>query len=184
MDGSRSWWQLVSDRVFGPYLRANLNSSIGNRFQTVAAAIVVFGLTGSNTLVGVVAAVQFGSTLLLGPWAGSLANRFDRRRIVLFAGSIAAAGACALALRVLAVGIESLPGMWPILAATAAFDLRDGLGAPALDALVPSLVGRQDLDKAIALFSTSFRVARAVGPALAGLAIAAAGVAIAFSRMP
>lgn len=176
----RSTLQLVRDRTLGTYLLGNFTSNTGNWFQNLAASIVVFRLTGSSTLVGVVAALQFGASLVLSPYAGSLADRFDRRRLLLSAQLLGATAAAALAVTVAATGVDGLPGIWPILLATAVIGIAYAVSVPTLLSYVPALVPPRDLDTAIALNSVSFTVARAIGPALAGIVVAAAGAAWAF----
>jgi MFS family permease len=170
----------MTDRRYGPYLAGNFVSNLGNWFQNVAAGIVVFQVTGSNTLVGMVSVLQFLATLLLAPVSGSIADRVDRRRMLMLAQGISAAGAVGLAVWVGLQGVDDLPGVWPVLAATAVIGLGYAVGLSAMNALIPSLVEPRDLDGAIALNSASFTVARAVGPAVAGLVVAAAGAAFAF----
>jgi MFS family permease len=167
--------------VFGPYLVGNFVSSTGNWFQNVAAAYVVFTLTGSSTLVGVVGLFQFGATLLIAPVAGAAADRVDRRRLMVLAQVVSFAGAAALAALVLAVGVDGLPGAWPVFAATGVIGLGYAVTIPATQAIVPALVRRADLPQAIALGSVSFNLARAVGPALAGVLLATAGAGTAFT---
>ncbi len=93
MSEPRSVVQLVTDRRFGSYLAGNFVSNVGNWFQNVAAGIVVFQLTGSNTLVGLVSVLQFLATLILSPWSGALADRHDRKRLLMLSQAISAAGA-------------------------------------------------------------------------------------------
>lgn len=180
MTEPRTSLQLFSDRRFGPYLGGNFVSNIGNWFQNVAAGIVVFQITGSNTLVGMVSVLQFAATLALAPWSGALADRLDRRKMLMLAQVVSASGAMALAIWVGMVGVEGLPGVWPVLAASGVIGLGFAIGISAMNALVPALVDRSDLDEAIALNSATFTVARAIGPALAGLVIAGFGAAVAF----
>lgn len=180
MAESNTSLRLLGDRRFGPYLAANFTSNLGNWFQNLAAGIVVFQLTGSNTLVGMVSVLQFLATLVLSPWSGSLADRFDRRRLLMIAQVISAAGAVGLAIWVGLEGVEGLPGIWPVLAAGGIIGLGYALGISAMNALIPALVEEPDLEDAIALNSASFTVARAIGPAVAGLLVAAAGAAWAF----
>lgn len=180
MVDSRTTWQVVTDRRFGSYLAGNFVSNVGNWFQNVAAGIVVFQITGSNTLVGVVSVLQFLGTLLLSPWSGALADRQDRKRLLMSAQVISATGALGLAIWVGLEGVEGLPGVWPVLAAAGVIGLGYAIGIAAMNALIPALVEPPDLDEAIALNSASFTVARAVGPAIAGLFIASFGAAFAF----
>jgi MFS family permease len=180
MGASRSTTQLLADRRFGPYLAGNFISNIGNWFQNVAAGIVVFQVTGSNTLVGLVSVLQFLATLLLAPWSGSLADRRDRRKLLMLAQAISASGAVGLAIWVGLEGVEGLPGVWPVMTAAAIIGLGFAIGISAMNALIPSLVDPPDLDEAIALNSATFTVARALGPALAGVVVATLGAAWAF----
>ena len=172
--------RVLRDRRFGPYLGANFTSNIGNWFQNVAAGIVVFQLTGSNTLVGTVSVLQFLATLVLSPYSGSLADRLNRRKLLILAQMVSASGAIGLAIWVGIAGVEGLPGVWPVLAATAVIGLGYAIGISAMNALIPALVEPKDLEPAIAMNSASFTLARAIGPALAGLVVAAAGAAWAF----
>ncbi len=180
MIGSNNSLRLFADRRFGPYLAANFTSNLGNWFQNLAAGIVVFQLTGSNTLVGLVSVLQFLATLILSPWSGSLADRFDRRRLLLGAQVISAAGAVGIAIWVGLAGVDGLPGVWPLLAASGVIGLGYAIGISSMNALIPALVEEPDLEGAIALNSASFTLARAIGPAVAGLVVAAAGAAWAF----
>lgn len=180
MSQARTSFELFVDRRFGPYLGGNFVSNVGNWFQNVAAGIVVFQITGSNTLVGMVSVLQFMATLALAPWSGALADRLDRRKMLMAAQIVSASGALGLAVWVGAVGVDGLPGVWPVLAASGVIGLGFAIGISAMNALVPALVNRADLDQAIALNSATFTVARAVGPALAGVVIATFGAAVAF----
>ena len=180
MSQNRTTLRLIREPRFGPYIVGNFTSNIGNWFQNVTAGIVVFQLTGSNTLVGTVSVLQFLATLLLSPYSGALADSFDRRKLLILAQCISATGAVGLAIWVGLEGVEGLPGVWPVLAATGVIGLGYAVGIAAMNALVPALVEPPDLEDAIALNSSSFTLARAVGPALAGVVVAAAGAAWAF----
>ncbi|MAT06926.1 MAG: hypothetical protein CL424_17985 [Acidimicrobiaceae bacterium] len=179
-ESASSFAILLRDRVFAPFFFANSLSNTGNWFQNVAAGIVVYDLTGSNTAVGAVSIVQFIATMLLTPWMGALTDRVNRRHMLLAGQSIAFAGASALAVTVIVVGIDGLPGPWPIYAATAVIGLGAATILPSLQAVVPSLVERRDLDRAIALNSMTFNIARSVGPIAAGATVAALGAEWAF----
>lgn len=172
---------LLADRRFGPFFVASLVSNAGNWFQNVAAGIVVFALTGSSTLVGVVSILQFGSVLVLSPYAGALTDRIDRRTLLLAAQVVSAAGAAGLAAAVILLGVDGLPGVWPVFAATAVIGLGYAFGLAAMQALVPALVPPADLEPAIALNSVTFNLARAIGPAIAGAVVATAGAGAAFA---
>ena len=171
---------LLVDRTFGPFFAGSLVSNAGNWFQNLAAAVVVYELTRSSTLVGLVTAVQFTATLLLSPWAGVAGDRVDRRRLLIGAQLVSFLGAASLALAVVLVGVDGLGGPLPVFAATAVIGVGYAVSVPMIQALVPQLVRRADLDSAIALSSVTFNLARAIGPALAGALIGVAGVGAAF----
>ncbi len=175
-----SFRALLADRVFGPFFVANALSNTGNWFQNVAAGIVVYDLTGSNAAVGAVSVLQFTATMLLTPWMGGLTDRVDRRRMLLTGQSIAFGGAAVLAAVVFVVGVDGLPGPWPIYATTAVIGLGAAVILPSLQAIVPALVERPDLDRAIALSSMTFNIARGIGPFAAGAVVAAFGAQWAF----
>ena len=180
MSRPSSFTDVLSDRAFGPFFFANSLSNIGNWFQNVAAGIVVYDLTGSNSAVGAVSIVQFIATLLLTPWMGGLTDRVDRQRMLVTGQTIAFLGAAALAITVFTVGIDGLPGPWPIYASTAVIGLGAAVILPSLQAIVPALVRERDLDQAIALNSMTFNIARSVGPITAGAVVAAFGAKWAF----
>jgi MFS family permease len=171
---------LLGDRVFGPFFFANALSNTGNWFQNVAAGILVFELTGSSTAVGFVAVLQFATTMLLTPWAGGLTDRVNRQRMLLLGQAIALVGAAGLAAWVLTVGVDGLTGPAPVYVATAVIGLGVGIVLPSLQAVVPALVERADLDRAITLNSMTFNIARGIGPVAAGLVVGAFGAGVAF----
>lgn len=186
LDGSadlapRGVFALLSDRTFGPFFFGNLTSNVGQWFQNLTAAVVVFELSGSSLLVGTVSVAQFAATLLLAPYVGPLTDRVDRRKLLLGGQAVAFASASALAVLIAVVGVEGLPGAWPVLAATFGMGVGYAFSTPAMQALVPALVPPQDLEQAIALNSITFHLARAAGPALAGVTLVAVGPAAAFT---
>ncbi len=142
---------------------------------------MVFDLTGSNAAVGAVSMLQFGSTMLLTPFAGGLTDRVDRRKMLRLGQSVAFLGALGLAITVMVLGIDGLPGPWPIYAATAVIGLGAAIILPSLQAVVPAFVEPDDLDRAITLNSLTFNIARGIGPVLAGATVAAFGAVWAFS---
>ena len=178
-DAPRGAGQLLADRRFGPYVVGQWLSNTGNWFHNVAIGIVVFQATGSSTLVGLVGGLQYAFTLVLAPWAGQLSDRLDRRRLLVGAQLSGLGGAVGLA--VLLAFVDPSPGLvWPIALFTCFIGAGYAIGLPTLQAYVPSLVPRRDLAQAIALNSVTFNLARAIGPALAGGLVAAAGAALAF----
>ena len=150
-----------------------LVSNVGTWMQRTAQDwLVLTQLTHDNAAaVGVVMALQFGPQALLLPLIGFAADHFDRRKLLLV--TQAAMGALALGLGILTVaGIVRLWHVYTfalLLGCVAAFD------SPARHTFVSELVGEADLSNAVALNSTSFNVARTIGPAMAGVLIAIAG---------
>lgn len=153
---------------------AGVVSNIGTWVQRIAQDwLVLTGLTHNNaTAVGIIMALQFGPALLLLPLTGYAADHLDRRRLLL--ATQAAQALLALGLGLLTVsGRITLPQVYGfafLLGCATAFD------SPARQTFLADLVGEQDLPNAVALNSASFNAARMVGPALAGLLIAAVGV--------
>ena len=148
-------------------------SNIGTWMQRTAQDwLVLTVLThGRGAAVGIVMACQFGPQLLLLPITGFAADHVDRRRLLL--ATQAAMGTLALGLGLLTV--TGLVQLWQVygfaflLGCAAAFD------APARQSFVSELVGEADLANAVGLNSTSFNAARLIGPAVAGVLIAAIG---------
>jgi MFS family permease len=144
-------------------------SNIGTWMQRTAQDwLVLTQLTHKNaTAMGIVMALQFGPMLLLLPWTGFAADYFDRGKLLMTTQAIM--GTLALGLGILT--ITGAVQLWQvyIFAFLLAFD------APARQTFVADLVGETGLSNAVALNSTSFNAARMIGPAIAGLLIAAAG---------
>ena len=168
---------LVSTRNFGPYFVGNALSASGLWFQNLAAAILVFRLTGSELLLGVLTFSQFAPTLLLAPWSGSFADRFDRKRLLLVTQPVSALFAGTLAL-VVALDVATAP---LVIALVLAVGVVAALSVPAQQALIASLVPAREIPSAVALNAMTYNIARAAGPALAALVIATLGLTAAFA---
>lgn len=139
--------------------------------------MLIFRLTHSALLLGVLQFAQFGPILLLAPWTGSAADRFDRRRLLLTVQS-AQTGLAAL-LAVLAFAGQA--NEYVVLGIAFPMGVLIALGLPAQQALIASLVDRDDLPSAVALNSMTYNLARAIGPSLAALVVDQFGVATAFA---
>ena len=179
--GSRGAAALLADRTFGPFFVGNFASNAGNWIFNVTAAVVVFDLTGSATAVGLVTAFLWAGALVLQPWAGALTDRVDRRRMLIAGQLISLLGALAVALPSALAGADGFAGPWAIYLPTLVIGIGQAFSMPAMQALLPALVGREDLDQALALNSVTFNLGRAVGPAIAGLLLLDLGPAVAFS---
>jgi MFS family permease len=170
----------VTDRTFGPWFWGNVVSNSGNWLFNVTAAVVVYDLTRSALLVGLVSVAQFAPLLVVSPFAGALSDRVDRRRLLLSAQVVAATSATALAIAAVAAGTAGLPGAWPILLAALGIGVGQAFAAPALQALVPALVDDVDLESGVSLTSLTFSAGRALGPAASGAFLATLGAEAAF----
>src|SRR5438477_8319234 len=89
LSGPREALRVVTQRNFGPYFLGNALSASGTWFQNLAAALLVFRLTHSAFLLGVLAFAQFIPVLVLAPWTGAAPDRFDRKHLLLATQSIA-----------------------------------------------------------------------------------------------
>ena len=172
--------RLLTDRTFGPWFWGNVVSNSGNWLFNVTAAVVVFQLSRSALLVGLVSVAQFAPLVVVSPLAGALSDRVDRRRLLLVAQTFSALAATALAVVVVTLGVDGLPGAWPILLAALGIGIGQAVAAPALQSLVPALVADHDLESGVALTSLTFNVGRAFGPAVSGVLLATLGAEVAF----
>jgi MFS family permease len=172
----RTGARVLLDRNFGPYFLGNLLSNCGTWIQNIAQALLVFRLTGSNLLVGVVNFSQFIGTFALASWAGAAADRFDRRRLMIGTQLVAVAitGSLGLLAAHDAATTPVVIGLALLLGVTTAFAL------PAMLAMVPLLVRDAELAPAVALNAVTFNLARAVGPLLGALIVERVGLAAAF----
>ena len=175
--GPGAAWRVIRSRNFGPYFVGNAASASGTWFQNLAGSILVFRLTHSAFLLGVLAFCQFAPVLLLAPWAGSWADRHDRRKLIL--GSQLAAIAFSAGLAGLAW--NGLATAWVVIGCSAALGVTSAISAPAQQALITSLVGPSDVAQAVALNSMTFNLARAIGPVTAAAIIATLGIPWAFA---
>jgi MFS family permease len=174
--GPAAAWRLIRSRNFGPYFAGNALSSSGTWFQNLAGSLLVYRLTHSPFLLGVLNVAQFGPVLLLAPWTGLAADRFDRRRL-LITTQVAAATLSAM-LAVLAWH-DAAPA-WVVILFALGLGVTSAYSAPASGALVGQLVSPRDLPSAVGLNSMTYNLARAIGPALAALAVHALGIPAAF----
>jgi predicted MFS family arabinose efflux permease len=166
----------LNHTAFRSFFLAQLVALVGSWMQTVSQAWLVLQLTDSPFKLGLLGTLQFGPILLLSPFAGVIADRWPRRRLLMVAQAALASHAWALALLV-ATGRARY---WQIATLSLVTGLAHALDAPARQSFVMGLVGRADLVNAVALNSASFNTARIVGPAVAGVLIARYGVVPAF----
>jgi MFS family permease len=149
----------------------------GTWAQRVAQDWLVLGIThNSGTALGLVTALQFLPVLLFGLYGGLLADRYDKRRLLI--GAQAAMGLLALVLGVL--DITGAVELWHVYVLAFGLGLASVVDTPTRQAFVSEMVGSADLPNAVSLNSATFNASRIIGPALAGVAIAQWGTGCVF----
>ncbi len=165
-------------------------SSIGTWMQSVAQSWLVLTLTGSAFFLGLDAFLGQLPIMLFTLVGGVVADRRDRRRVLLASQYIQMTSAFTLAVLVFLHVVRPVPGaaghavsvtVWYVLALSFVNGCAQAFGGPAYQSLVPSLVEKKDLPNAIALNSIQFNLARIIGPLLAGLAYATLGTVFCFA---
>jgi len=163
-------------RDFRVYYLGQLVSINGTWMQQVAQAWLVYRLTDSSTLLGLVAFAGLVPILLLGLPAGVLADRVSRHRLMVTAQALALLQALTLA----ALTLSGVVQVWHILLLALFLGTVHALEMPARHSLLAQLVPRSDLPNAIALNSGMFNLARFIGPAIAGWLVALSGEGVVF----
>lgn len=143
----------------------------GTWMQSVAQSWLMYRLTDSGFMLGLVGSLTLVPNLVLGLYGGWLADRFSRQRLLIIVQALAMLQA--LSLGVLTVGGWVEP--WHILALALTLGLVQAVETPARQSFIAQLVEREDLPNAIALNSSMFHLARFVGPAIAGVLVALVG---------
>ncbi|GGF15825.1 MFS transporter [Subtercola lobariae] len=163
----------LSIRNYRIWASGAIVSNVGTWMQRAAQDwIVLVQLTDHNaTAVGIVLAFQFAPQVLLLPFTGLAADRFDRRKLLI--ATQTAMGALSLALGILTVTNEIT--LWQVYIFAFVFGSAAAFDSPARQTFVSQLVAGTHLSNAVALNSTSFNIARMIGPALAGILIALVG---------
>jgi MFS family permease len=173
---ARVTFRSMSVRNYRLYFAGQLISTTGTWMQSIAQAWLVLQITGSGVALGVTVALQFTPVLLVGAWGGLVADRVDKRRLLV--GTQAAAGVLALVLgSVTALGVVQL---WMIYVLALGLGAVNALDNPARRAFVVEMVGAEHVSNAVSLSSAMFMAARVIGPAIAGLVIAGFGVSWCF----
>lgn len=163
-------------RNYRLFYSGNLLSNTGSWVQRVAQDWLALELTNSATALGIVTALQFGPALFFSLHGGRLADRFNKRRLIIWTNT-------ANALSALLIGLFVLDGsitiMWLYLLALTS-GIAGAVQAPVWQTFVHDLVGPDDMQNAIALNSTNFNIGRLIGPGLSGILIASFGTGPSF----
>ena len=162
-------WSPLRHPLFRSRWLASIISNIGTWMQDTSATWLMTVLTGSPLLIALMQTAASLPVLVLGLPAGAMADILDRRRVLIFWQTWMLVAAVVLAVVTLAGGM----GPWLLLSLTLLLNVGAAMNNPAWQAIVPELVPRSELAGAISLNSAGYNLARAVGPALGGLVMAA-----------
>jgi len=164
-------FRALKHRNFQLFFAGQFVSLTGTWMQSVAQSWLVYRLTGSVVLLGLIGFAGQIPVFLIAPFGGAVADRYNRRKILVITQSIAMITAFVLATLTLTENIQ----VWHLFVLASVFGLANAFDIPTRQAFVPDMVGREDLLNAIALNSTMFNGARIVGPAIAGILVATVG---------
>jgi MFS family permease len=155
---------------------ANAVSNIGTWAQRVAQDWLVLELTGSSIYLGIVTGLQFAPALLFSMQGGKLADRFNKRLLLIYCNLGGFVSSLSLGLLI----VTDLIKLWHVFFFAFALGLASALDAPVRQAFTSEIVGKKDLPNAVSLNSANFNAARLIGPGLSGLLIAAFGTGPSF----
>ena len=169
-------WRSFRHRNYRILFPANTISNIGSWAQRVAQDWLVLELTHSGTYLGIVTAIQFTPVLFFSMHGGALADRFNKRKLLMGTNALGAFSALMLGALVMSNHIV----LWHVFVLAAVLGISTALDAPVRQAFAAEIVGHDDLPNAVSLNSANFNAGRLVGPALSGLLIAAFGTGPSF----
>lgn len=161
----------LRNRNFRIFFTAQIVSVTGTWMQSIAQMWLVLHLTGSGLALGITAALQFTPILLFGTWGGLLADRLDKRKLLMVTQSTA--GLVALVLAGLTLG--GVVQLWMVYVLALALGMVNVFDNPARQSFISEMVGKDQLINAVGLNSAVFTLARVIGPAIAGVLIALVG---------
>ena len=162
-------WRSFRHRNFRILFPANALSNIGTWVQIIAQDWLVLQLTDNNGFyLGLVTAIQFVPVMLLSLHGGVLADRVDKRKLLIATNTLAALACYALGILVVAEVIE----LWHVFVCAAVLGIASAIDAPIRQSFTAEIVGDDDVANAVSLNSANFNMGRLVGPALSGILIA------------
>jgi MFS family permease len=170
-------FRALQHRNYRLFFYGQLISLIGTWMQQVAQQLLVYRITDSPSKLGIVAAAGSLPVLLFSLWAGVLIDRMSKRTLIVMTQTVAMLLAFVLAALVYFEVVQ----FWHVVVLSALLGCVNAVDMPARQSFVPEMVSRDDLPNAVALNSSVFNAARVVGPAVAGLLVAAVGAAAAFT---
>jgi MFS family permease len=164
-------FRALRHRNFRLFIGGQIVSLVGTWMQNVAQAWLVYRLTHSELLLGTVWFCSQIAVFALGPLGGIAADRFSRRKVVIVTQTLSMVQAFALAALTLSGRVQ----VWHVLVLAGALGAINAFDMPGRQALVIQMTSKEDLINAISLNSATFNAARVVGPAIAGVLLAAVG---------
>jgi MFS family permease len=165
---TRGMFSSLGVRNYRLFFSGQVISNIGTWMQRIAQDWLVFTLSGNNPLaLGIAVALQFTPTLLLSLWAGVLADRVDKRRMLIVIQVVNTVLAGSLGL----LDLTGVVALWHVYLLCVLLGVTSAIEVPTRQSFVAEMVGREQVTNAVALNSSIFNMARIVGPAIAGFAI-------------
>ena len=168
----RTFSSAFTSRNLRLYFAGSAVSQVGTWIQLVALPWLVLHITHSGAMLGLTYALQFLPILLFGAWAGVIADRRDKRRMMMV--TTTAQGVLALVLGIFVLG--NVVNLWIIVALALALGTANAFDNPARRSFVPELVEHGEVTNAVSLSNAVFTAARIVGPSIAGILIATVGI--------
>jgi MFS family permease len=175
--GYRNILRALRNPNYGLYTAGSGISLIGTWMQRIAIGWLTWELTGSGVWLGLMAFADLFPTVVIGPIAGAAADRWDRLKVT----KVSQALAMVQAIILFVLTVTGVISIWALFVLTAFQGAVAAFNQPARLALIPSLVGKENLSAAVGINSVVFNLARFVGPAVAGVIIVAGGVSAAFA---
>ncbi|MFJ4680660.1 MFS transporter [Kitasatospora sp. NPDC088783] len=169
--------QALQGRDFRIWFYGQLTSASGTLAQGVTLSWLIFELTHNAVWLTVLTACTWGPTLVLGPWAGALVDRSDRRRLLLLTQGLMMAVGLTLALLTAVGGVH----LWVLLALATCTGLIATVDSPARQVFVVDLVGAGSVASAVGLWEVALNASRVIGPSIAGALLATNGPAFCFA---
>ena len=164
-------FRALKHRNFQLFFAGQFVSLTGTWMQSVAQSWLVYQLTGSVLLLGMIGFAGQIPVFFIAPFGGVIADRYNRRKILIVTQSLAMLTAFVLAFLTLTGNVQ----VWHLFVLAVCFGLANAFDIPTRQAFVSDMVAKEDLLNAIALNSSMFNGARIVGPAIAGILVAAVG---------
>jgi MFS family permease len=163
-------------RNYRLYASGQLISLTGTWMQRVAQDWLILELTNSGTILGLVTMLQFAPSIVLSPFGGVLADRVEKRKLLMVTQTCISTCAMVLGILVLTHHIH----VWHVILLASILGVVTSLDAPGRQSFVVEMVGKDDLQNAVALNAAIFNSGRVLGPSIAGVVIAAVGTGWAF----